>query len=299
MSKQVFFSALLPQRFPEEAAAIFAALGKHHVPYRLLEGTKDIWLRDFMPVRENGAVRQMVSFRYAPSYLAENPELRTDMKTVAPQLEGPVKHFSVISLDGGNMVFVECGNGPRVIISDRVFAENPETAPAKLVRRLTRQLNMPVIIIPSLKSDMTGHADGMVRALSKNTVLCNRPLSPRGFEQQVKTVLEWHGLDTVDLPFVPAKGISAAGCYLNFLETDEAIFLPVFGLEKDAEALETARRLFTKPVEPVMIPRIAAEGGCLNCISWTEQTDPFSNLIKVTEKSKKNARKGMGRLFHA
>ena len=124
MSKQVFFSALLPQRFPEEAAAIFAALGKHHVPYRLLEGTKDIWLRDFMPVRENGAVRQMVSFRYAPSYLAENPELRTDMKTVAPQLEEPVKHFSVISLDVGNMVFVECGDGPRAIISDRPMVAN-------------------------------------------------------------------------------------------------------------------------------------------------------------------------------
>ena len=37
---------------------------------------------------------------------------------------------------------------------------------------------------------------------------------------------------------------------------------------KDADALFAAREIFKTPVIPIIIPRIAAEGGCLNCISW-------------------------------
>ena len=30
-----------------------------------------------------------------------------------------------------------------------------------------------------------------------------------------------YGLDAVDFPFVPTGGISAVGCYLNYLETEQ------------------------------------------------------------------------------
>lgn len=262
----IYFSALLPVLYPTDAETLFAALAAHAVPYALLDGTNDIWLRDFMPVRTGSG--KLVSFRYEPSYLKNDPVLRTVFrKDLAPQLGLPVT-YSNINLDGGNVVFSP--SGERVLISDRVFSENPEYPPAALVRELSELLEAEVLIIPSLKSDMTGHADGMMRFLDDRTVLCNRPLSSCGFEQKVKRSVRDYGLDAVDFPFVPTGRISAVGCYLNYLETEQAVFLPVFGIEQDAEAAASAQQIFSKEIVPVNIREIAQQGGCLNCISWED-----------------------------
>ena len=257
-------SGLLSYIYPSDTANLTAALDTHNIPYRFLPNTKDIWVRDFMPVRTGSG--KLVSFRYEPSYLKNDPDLRTDFrKDLALQL-GLSVTYSNINLDGGNVVFSP--SGARVLISDRVFSENPEYPPAALVRELSELLEAEVLIIPSLKSDMTGHADGMARFLDDRTVLCNRPLSSCGFEQQVKRAVQDCGLDAVDFPFVPAGGVSAVGCYLNYLETERAVFLPMFDIEQDAEAETSARQLFSKEIVPVNIREIAQQGGCLNCISW-------------------------------
>lgn len=156
----------------------------------------------------------------------------------------------------------------RVIISNRVFFEKPDCDIAELVRELTRLLEAEVIIIPSLKSDMTGHADGMVRFLDEHTAIGNCVPSKNGLEQRIKRVIRMHGIDVIDFPYQTGSGISAVGSYLNFLETESCIFLPTFGIDMDATAIATARRIFTKKVVPVNIQEIAKDGGCLNCISW-------------------------------
>ena len=257
-------SGLLSYIYPSDTANLTAALGTHNIPYRFLPNTKDIWVRDFMPVRTRSG--KLVSFRYEPSYLRDCPALRTDFRRdIAPQL-ALTPLYADINLDGGNVVFSP--SGARVLISDRVFSENPEHPSAALVHELSELLEAEVLIIPSLKSDMTGHADGMARFLDDRTVLCNRPLSSCGFEQQVKRAVQDCGLDAVDFPFVPTGGVSAVGCYLNYLETERVVFLPVFGIEQDAEAETSARQLFSKEIVPVNIREIAQQGGCLNCISW-------------------------------
>ena len=257
-------SGLLSYIYPSDTANLTAALDTHNIPYRFLPNTKDIWVRDFMPVRTGSG--KLVSFRYEPSYLKNDPDLRTDFrKDLAPQLGLPVT-YSNISLDGGNVVFSP--SGACVLISDRVFSENPEYPSAALVHELSELLEAEVLTIPSLKSDMTGHADGMARFLDDRTVLCNRPLSSCGFEQQVNRAVQDCGLDAVDFPFAPTGGVSAVGCYLNYLETERVVFLPVFGIEQDAEAETSARQLFSKEIVPVNIREIAQQGGCLNCISW-------------------------------
>ena len=40
-------------------------------------------------------------------------------------------------------------------------------------------------------------------------------------------------MDTVGFPFALSGGISAVGCYLNYLETEKVIFLPVFDIEQE------------------------------------------------------------------
>lgn len=67
----IYISSLLPRQYQSETKALFAALAVHAVPYALLDGTNDIWLRDFMPVRTDSG--KLVSFRYEPSYLKTIP----------------------------------------------------------------------------------------------------------------------------------------------------------------------------------------------------------------------------------
>ena len=149
-----------------------------------------------------------------------------------------------------------------------MFSENPEYDKNTLLLELEKLLEASVLIIPSLKSDMTGHADGMVRFVNENTVVANAPLSPFGFETKVKKSLQNYGFNVIDFLYFYSKGDSAVGCYLNFLETEQAIFLPVFSVDTDNKAVQTAKHIFHKAIIPVNINEIAAVGGLLNCISW-------------------------------
>jgi agmatine deiminase len=262
----LYFSSLLKTdlKYSSSAKNLFFALSDSGEKFTLFDGAKDIWARDFMPVKTKSG--KYVSFRYEPSYLAGDPQLRTNFKTdIAPHFVLPVT-YSNINLDGGNVVFSP--SKEKVIISDRVYSENPSWHKAELTAKLAKLLEANVIIIPSLKSDMTGHADGMVRFVDENTVVANAPLSPFGFETKVKKALQNHGIEVLDFPYFDSNGDSAIGCYLNFLETGQAIFLPVFGVDTDNKAVQTAKHIFHKAIIPVNINEIAADGGLLNCISW-------------------------------
>lgn len=247
------------------AERLFTALAANGVQYKLLDGTRDIWLRDFMPVKTRSG--KYISFRYEPGYLKDSPELRTDFKKdIASRLSIKNLVYSSINLDGGNIVFSPARE--TAVISDRIFMENWDHSSAELVRELEQLLEARVIIIPSLRSDMTGHADGMVRFIDENTAVGNASKSLFGLEAHIKTVLRNHGIEVCDFPYFDSKGGSAIGCYLNFLETENAIFLPVFGIDMDKKAVDTANHIFNKTIVPVNINEIAEDGGVLNCISW-------------------------------
>ena len=266
----LYFSTLLktdPAYYAPAAERLFAALTAHGVDYHLLDGAKDIWLRDFMPVRTRAS--RYVSFRYEPGYLKDDPALRTDYAgQIAPRFPLEDLVYSDINLDGGNVVFSP--SRQTAVISDRVFLENRGYSSAELVRGLERLLQARVVIIPSLRSDMTGHADGMVHFISETAAVGNRSRSLYGLEAKIRATLRDHGIEVCDMPYFGSRGGSAAGCYLNFLETEQALFLPVFGADMDGEAVETAKALFHKTVVPVNVNEIAIQGGVLNCISWED-----------------------------
>lgn len=264
-----YFSSLIKTNDTYKPATerLFATLTAHGIQYELLKNTRDIWLRDYMPVKTKSG--KYVSFRYEPSYLANAPQLRTDFKTdIAPNFKVDNLVYTDINLDGGNVVFSP--SKEKVIISDRVFSENSEYDKNTLLLELEKLLEASVFIIPSLKSDMTGHADGMVRFVGENTVVANAPLSPYGFETKVKKSLQKYGFNVIDFPYFYSKGGSAVGCYLNFLETEKTIFLPMFGVDTDNGAINKAKSVFNKKIIPVNINEIAEYGGLLNCISWED-----------------------------
>lgn len=273
----LYFSSLLNNPTYKPAAdRLFAALDLFNIKYKLLNNTKDIWLRDFMPVKTRSG--RYVSFHYEPSYLKDNPELKTDFKSdMSAELGIDGIEYSYINLDGGNVVMSP--SKQKAIISDRVFAENPHFSKAQTAYEIFKALeieNTDALIIPSFKSDMTGHADGMVRFADENTVLVNEPRSKNGFESKVIKQLEQNGLSVIEMPYyetnrkAPDGTKSAEGCYLNYLETEKVVFFPVFSEnhETDMSAISIVKKALGKRVIPLNVNEIALYGGLLNCISW-------------------------------
>ena len=251
---RLYFSSLLNTnpKYSLSAENLFSALSNNGEKFTLFDGAKDIWARDYMPVETKGG--KYISFRYEPNYLADDPQLRTNFKAdIAPYFALPVT-YSNINLDGGNVVFSP--SKTKAVITDRVFSENPEYDKNTLLTELENLLEAEIIIIPSLKSDMTGHADGVVRFVNENTVIGNASPYKNGYEQKVKRALKKHGISVVDFP------------YFDFLETEKHIFLPVFDNAQDETAVRLANEIFDKKIIAVNINCIAEEGGVLNCISW-------------------------------
>ena len=262
----LYFSSLLKSnsKYSLSAGKLFSALSDSGEEFALFDGAKDVWARDYMPIRTKRG--QYISFRYEPSYLVDDPQLRTDFKAdIAPHFDLPVT-YSDINLDGGNVVFSP--SRTKAIITYRVFPENPEYDKNTLVSVLEKLLEAEIIIIPSLDSDMTGHADGVVRFVNENTVIGNASPYKNGYEQRVKRALKKCGISVIDFPYFDSAGISAVGSYLNFLETEKHVFLPVFGNERDETAVKCAKEVFKKEIITVNINGIAEEGSVLNCISW-------------------------------
>ena len=116
----VFMSELLMNKYPETCKNLIAILEKHHVNYSFIKGTKDIWCRDYMPIQTESG--KLIQFRYEPSYLKgeEWDSIRSDVREVCEK-NGLNPRFSDINLDGGNVLICD----GRAIISDRIFAENP------------------------------------------------------------------------------------------------------------------------------------------------------------------------------
>ena len=267
----VYLSELLKERFPDCFNRLTSTLKKHNVEYRLLKGTKDIWCRDYMPVQTESG--ELIQFKYDPSYLKgkrEWEESRSDVREIC-RLNNIDATFSDINLDGGNVLICD----GRAIISDRIFIENPTKDKDSLVNDLSKLLGCEIIIIPAENGDYTGHADGMVRFVDRNTILGNRMADEYKYWQKgMQKVLETYNLTYIDVPFLTdikdsKHPESAIGIYVNYLEVNDLIVVPMFGREEDAQAIEIIKKVFpNKKIETIDYNDVAKEGGLLNCTTW-------------------------------
>ena len=275
--QMVYMSELLNIRYPETCKRLTDILDKHNVKYAFLKGTKDIWCRDYMPVQTESG--KLIQFKYAPSYLKGNKEWedsRSDVEEVC-RTNNINAQSSNINLDGGNVLICD----DRAIITDRIFSENPDWNNECLITELGKLLECEIIIIPALRSkdeDFTGHADGMVRFVDRNTILGNRLSDEYKYIQEgMQKVMEKFNLRYIDIPFFvtkdPEHPYSAIGIYVNYLEVNNLIVLPVFGREEDKQAVEIMQKTFPERViETIDYNDVAQEGGLLNCTTWIVRT---------------------------
>ena len=266
----VYMSELLKTKYPDTCSRLIKILEMHNVKYAFLKGTKDIWCRDYMPIQTESG--KFIQFKYDPSYLKGNKEWeasRSDVKEVC-RVNGIDAQFSDINLDGGNVLICD----GRAILSNRIFSENSNWDKDKLVSELSNLLECEIIIIPAENDDMTGHADGMVRFVNRNTILGNKLADEyKYWREGMEKVIEQYGLKYIDVPFFspkdPKHPHSAIGIYVNYLEVNNLIVLPVFGRDEDKQAVDVLRQAFPdRVIETIDYTDVAWEGGLLNCTTW-------------------------------
>ena len=262
-------SELLMSKYPETCKNLIAILEKHNVKYSFIKGTKDIWCRDYMPVQTESG--KMIQFKYEPGYLKGKKwdSIRSNVHEVC-KINGLNPQFSDINLDGGNVLICD----GRAIISDRIFSENTDIAKDSLISKLSELLECEIIIIPAQKDDLTGHADGMVRFVNRNTILGNdRAKENKDWRKDMQKIIDQQELTYIDIPFFEDKdhkhAYSAIGIYVNYLEVNDLIVMPVFNRVEDKQALDILKKTFpNKKIETIDYNDIAKEGGLLNCTTW-------------------------------
>jgi agmatine deiminase len=271
-TNRVCFSRLLPDRHPGLWTHLTEILRRHRIPITLLENTRDIWARDYCPIQVGQS--RYIKFRYQPDYLRGRYKRLITGDRICKQIPGRSScQRSRIVLDGGNVVAAK----RRVILTDKVFRENPDWDKAKLQAELQRLLETDCLLIPQAPDDpIIGHADGVARFLTEDLVVINdyrRVASEYG--RRIRKMLSQRGITVEQMPYFyenrKVEGIdSAVGNYVNFLRIGKLILVPAYNTRHDDRACATLQRLCSQAIViPVSCKELARTGGVLNCIAAT------------------------------
>ena len=248
-------------------------LGQYGIAVDLLEDTADYWCRDYMPIQVGED--RFVKYKYSPDYL-DHPASRcyvTNVDKAIEQLDitpGRLFDLADIVLDGGNVVKTPS----HVIMTEKVFVENPDISRTRLISRLEDAFQAEIIIVPwaNRREDPCGHTDGMVRYVKgRELLLDNYSRFDLSTGKRIRRVLEGKGYVVHELDI--SYAVNNSWAYVNFLQTANVIVVPRLGIAADQLAYNQLRSLFNVPVEPIPAPGIIRKyGGAFNCLSWNIKT---------------------------
>lgn len=266
----VYLADTLSTKYPAFAKEFISKLDQAKIQYGFLPNTKDVWAVDYMPIQV--AENRFVRFTYRPDYLVSTKKWSktiSDVDTICDAI-GLQPTKSNIILDGGNI----SKWNDKVLMTTKVFIENKDIPELQLIEQLKNLLEVnQLIFVPIEKGDWLGHADGTARFISNDTVLIN-DYSKEVPENYVDLLgaLNNSGLKWLTFPFDTYKNEDindAAGLYLNYLELERHLFLPIFGKERDDEAIERSKKIFpAKEVIAVRSKEPAKDTGIINCLTW-------------------------------
>lgn len=266
----VYLADSLPKKYPAFAKRLVRVLQEEMVDHAFLPGTIDVWAVDYMPIQvANG---RFIQFSYRPDYLISTKKWSktiSDVDAICKQIGVKTEKVDIV-LDGGNVVKEK----DRILMTTKIFTENPRIPELELIQRLKDLFEINTIqFLPVEQGDWLGHADGMARFINTNTVAIN----DYSKEETGKAAALLAALNNCNLkwelfPYNPYQNQDpndANGLYLNYLEMEGHIFLPIFDLETDQKAIDKAESLFPgKRVIPVLSSEPAKHNGIINCLTW-------------------------------
>ena len=265
----VFFSDMLPTWCPKLYQSIDHNLKEHHIGYKLLANTRDIWYRDYMPIQTDE--RRFIFYKYNPDYLQTNFYKRsiTDVSKIG-NIECLKRDAEIVDLDlvidGGNVV--KCDD--IIVMTEKVFFENKDKSRDEVQRMLEDAFRCDVIILPWDRKEIFGHSDGIIHYVGNDRMLITNyeDFSPYYFRRFRKTLGEH--FEVIPLKYEMRRNHKRSWAYINFLQVGQLVLVPQLGIPEDEQAIEQISRVLPE-CEVVGIPSLEAvrKGGALNCISWS------------------------------
>lgn len=268
----IYFSENLETYFPKTCNQIIEALKSKGIEPKFLPNTNDIWVRDFMPIQVSE--NKFIEYRYDPDYLQAKKyrKLKSYPDIVCESIDLKT-HKTNLIIDGGNVIkSKDC-----VILTDKVIQENKDYyTKENLINKLRELFEIEkIILIPWDKNEPYGHADGMIRFINENSVLVQKYFDEYDevFKNKLFGELDKHGLSWEKMEFDVENENENNWGYLNFLQTQNIILLPVFGIDEDDQAFKQMKKYYPDysdgKILKINMSEIIENGGALNCISWT------------------------------
>ncbi len=265
-TNKAYFSNLLVKNYSSFLEELFIILDKYDIDYELIANTRDVWMRDYMPIQKSNG--DFVRYIHKPDYLKGYENLRTDPQIASKLLENVID--IPLNLDGGNIV----RSKNKIICTDKIFKANNKFSKTKVLDTLKSSLEISeIIIIPEQPFDMTGHSDGLVRFVDENKVMI-APYNSEDieFEKSLIASLLKHGLEIVTLPkrgYFKERDGAVWIPHINYMQVGNLIIVPIIGSKADDEVIEFFEKYFpTCFIEILDSTKVIEQGGALNCISW-------------------------------
>ena len=257
------------EKYVDATGHLLGGLHNHKISWNFLPQTASpfhIWTRDYMPVQVSKD--KFVRFNYSPDYLKDNPEYKPDTSAILSDLGIHVTDSDIV-VDGGNVI--SCGN--KVIMTDKIFRENPYYDREVLIDTLSQLLEAEIVMIPEDYYDEYGHADGMVRYVGEGHVLLNNYCDfDKALRKKLFDALNPH-FDIIELHYGTHTDKSWA--YINFLHVGQHIYIPMMGDKLEDVAFRQISDAFPQSkCHPIYhCESIVREGGALNCSTWNVLVD--------------------------
>jgi agmatine deiminase len=268
----VYLADTLAKKCPTVFEQLTKYFKRYNIHYGVLEGTKDVWVRDYMPVQVSEDY--FVKYQYKPDYL-NTPALQktiTDGYALSNSLRLRVNKVN-IKLDGGNVVKSQ----NRIIATTKLIKENKPYQERALLQEIKSQLQIEqLLLIPEEPHDIIGHADGIIRFVDDHRVLVNQYPDHNeeieNFGYTLRACLRNAGLEMIEFPYFPwqnKSNLDATHCYINYLEVGYFIFYPTYHTPRDNMVKEILMQCFKeKMVIGIDCRELAPLGGVLNCVTW-------------------------------
>ena len=280
-TNRVFFSACLTESYRSCAKAIKDALRENGIVVeKKIRNTKDIWVRDYMPIQigENKFMR----YTYRPDYLWKvdsNRQYITD-NAICDFLTGKEIVDCNVVLDGGNVVV--CGN--KMILTEKVFAENADLQPFEITKWIEQASGKQVIWIPVDPHEVEEarrnnelplcHADGILHAIDEGTILLFN-YQDYDLDYRAKLLERLSPYFKIKEFGFGDKKSDNSWIYINYLQVGKVVLMPTLNEPADELAVEQLKEYLQVDtivtIDSNELTFNAADhnvGGSLHCISW-------------------------------
>lgn len=231
----------------------------------------DIWMRDFTTINP----LHPVQFKYTWASMSQQESVEIQDSFIVFSDKHEIQRVtSDLLIDGGNIVDNYVG---KVITTTRFMDDNKLTK-IEAKQQLMFLLAATKVAIIEPDEPVLAHADGMVSWIDENTLLVNDYSDDTAFRNAVMSELQT-SFPTTTIIEVPVQFTenppgewegfeSACGINLNACVTFNNIYVPVFNMPHDEEAVGIIKENTTKKVIEINAEGVCAMGGSVRCLTW-------------------------------